>query len=476
MQRGVVAVDGRPGQGDGVGPGNTPVRTVFDDTAVVEIARAVVHLERMVEAQVCGSSRHGNAERALKGRTGDEAEIGGVQRACAALRRPGEVTPLRGGRRGARGPVAIVNLHVVVQKDAVLDGSAVADGCRQVGAGRRWELVHLGRGHGLGDLGAVGTGDTCRSDEIDARLGQDVEQVEVVRSRPEQGGLSLIVDLRRLGRTESDNGLAVERGTIGDEERGLVVDAAVGVDAAVVLGSAVVQGTGHLVRITEGGRICHVPNRPDRELLTEQPPIARQIGAAHRAAEIDQFTHHVGHRLVDRARFGVIEQPRRVLGDAVGQFVGDDIVGARESLAVDHLRAVPERVRVGARVARSAVQHGRIQRQSEIVDTVSAERTEIEVVGHPAQIVCTVDVRRSCATVRSATFGAYRRRARFRECRVVGVGADRTVEGVLALAELQRDSPRIGVDQHQPVDIAEFGAYVHSPHQPGARRTIGAEQ
>ena len=151
-------------------------------------------------------------------------------------------------------------------------------------------------------------------------------QVEVVGPRPEQCGLGMVVDLRSLGGTQPRVWpLNVPPAVM--EEGGLVVDAAVDVDTAIVSGAAIehradgssCRGRRSCRRLMSAGRQSAVAPRPS------SGPAPGPF--AHRAERSASSPIHVGHRLVDRARLGVVHQLRRVLVTAWVKLVRDDIVG-----------------------------------------------------------------------------------------------------------------------------------------------------
>ena len=47
------------------------------------------------------------------------------------------------------------------------------------------------------------------------------------------------------------------------------------------------------------------------------------VGVLAARVLLDERTEHVGDVLVERPRLALVAQPRRVLGDAVGEFVAD---------------------------------------------------------------------------------------------------------------------------------------------------------
>ena len=85
-------------------------------------------------------------------------------------------------------------------------------------------------------------------------------------------------------------------------------------------------------------RGAHVAQHPlaVRQVLADHPAVVdAAVGAvavlAGAVPLVVELAHHVGHRLVDRARLVEVEQARRGRRHAVGQLVRHDVVGRRES-------------------------------------------------------------------------------------------------------------------------------------------------
>ena len=286
----------------------------------------------------------------------------------------------------------------------------------------------------------------------------------MIRSGAEQRRARLVVDLGRRDDAQTADRLPVEGssrlagGAVDHQVGGLVVHAAVDVHATVVGQAAVEQRARHPVGIAVRAGSTHVADRADRQLFAEQPSVVRWVWAAGRAPEVDQLAHHVAQRLVDRARLGVVQQVRRVLRDAVGQFVPDDVVGVGIAGAVEHLVAVPERVGVGGAVR--AESNGRLQRHAGVVDAVAAQHARVEVVGHSREFVRDVHLGRGD---RSGALGADRRGARRR--RGVVVVAHPTVLGVSAAGEVEDHRAVTSIDEDHTVDVADVGTNVHLPDE-----------
>jgi hypothetical protein len=152
------------------------------------------------------------------------------------------------------------------------------------------------------------------------------------------------------------------------------------VDAAVVATGADVALHGRRLRVlaqhvvvVRGPRRLHRPQRDALDAGREQACADQPVGLLRALSEralLDQGSQHVGHRLVEGAGLAEVAEVGRVLGQAVRQFVGDDVDRdgeVEEDLAVtvaeDHLFAVPEGVPVLL-----VVVDGRVQRQSGAVD------------------------------------------------------------------------------------------------------------
>ena len=208
----------------------------------------------------------------------------------------------------------------------------------------------------------------------------------------------------------------------------------------------VVVGRAHLVGVAEAARVGHVADGPDRKVFAHVP--ADRGGIVPGAVgEVQVLAEHVGQGLVDRPRLVQVDEARGVLGDAVGQLVGDHVIGAREGVAVDHLAAVPERVRVGAVGGIRAVPHGRDERQAGTVDAVAPETALVEVVGQAAEVVGLVDLADARGPL--ALGADARRGAAVGRAGDVLVVAHTTGAGRRDQVDLQGQGAGDGIDEHQ---------------------------
>ena len=240
-----------------------------------------------------------------------------------------------------------------------------------VSGGGRVGAVELGRGLG-GRVAGV----------LEGRVGAEVVDQRAVEDR----GRLVDAERRHLDRGLAAHVLAAH----GQQEERVVGDAGVEVDAAVV-GAALVALRVIVVGLAVRGRVVHkahgvigVAGGPDR--LGQLPGRgARATGAVC----IGGGGHDVGHRLVERARLVLVDQPGLVLRDRVGQLVHDDVGVPREgpgvhavAIAVRHLLAVPERVHVLV-----AVVHGLMDRRAGAVEGVAAELCLVEAVRQAGEVV-----------------------------------------------------------------------------------------
>ncbi|CAM5493957.1 hypothetical protein STANM309S_04543 [Streptomyces tanashiensis] len=174
----------------------------------------------------------------------------------------------------------------------------------------------------------------------------------------------------------------------------MVGDARVDVHPAVVgAGADVVVHVGGLrvlaedVVVVRGAGGLHGPQRsPLVDGGAEQPGPDEPVGllrALPQGVLLHERAEDVRHVLVERPRLAVVGEVRRVLGEAVGQLVADDVDREREveeelavAVAEHHLLAVPEGV-----VVLLVVVDGGAERQPGAVDRVVAEGVQEEVVG-----------------------------------------------------------------------------------------------
>lgn len=195
----------------------------------------------------------------------------------------------------------------------------------------------------------------------------------------------------------------------GGDVEGAVGDARIDVDAAVVAGGVdvVVHVTGLRVLaedwvVVGGARFFHGPDADSIDIGREQPladdPV-RLGGGVVEGALFDERAEHVGHGFVQCAGLVGVDEFGFELGDAVGQFVTNDVNGDGEAVeeavvlglvlvtvAVDHLVAVPEGV-----VVALPVMDGGFQLHAVPVDRVSVVNILVQVVGCAASVVGFVD-------------------------------------------------------------------------------------
>ena len=285
------------------------------------------------------------------------------------------------------GPVPGGGVLEVVAEDLDLRFIRPAGG-RLGRGGRRRVAMHLGRQGRLVDLDAVRRGEALGPDQVQARLVQRAAQVPVVARRGQHRRLDGEVEARHLVDADAGHGLAVERGSVGHQIGRLVVDAAVEMDAALIERAGEVERARHPVGVAEHRRVLHVAERAD--FLAHLPADAGRVVPGS-VGQVDQLPEDVGQRLVDGARLVVVEELRGEVGDPVRQLVADHVVD-REALAVDHLRAVPERVFERAEGGVGAPADRRVEREPGAVQAVEAEAVEEEVVGVAGELVGVVDV------------------------------------------------------------------------------------
>ena len=118
-----------------------------------------------------------------------------------------------------------------------------------------------------------------------------------------------------------------------------------------------------VVHVAEGVTGCG--RRPDVVADEEGRRVSVIVVARPVHPGLDGLAEDVGHRLVDGARLTRVHQVRLVLGDCVGQLMGDDVealgqaVGGGElAIAVDHLGAVPKRVDIHGAIVDGADERG----------------------------------------------------------------------------------------------------------------------
>ena len=81
-----------------------------------------------------------------------------------------------------------------------------------------------------------------------------------------------------------------------------------------------------MVGVAERHRVLQRADAPRREDV-----LPRQVvGPVGLEVELDAGRHDVGEGLVERSRLALVDEPRRVVGDAVGQLVRDDVERAGE--------------------------------------------------------------------------------------------------------------------------------------------------